>query len=149
MWCYASLWACTKKGVWWQLLLLLLLPLLLLLLLQPASTSVLFCVNRGAAFLGLTQQGMSSTLAAPTGLRHSSRALRSWWTVGSSLLTALLLTACAVLCRFRRGGKKGHVQLAYKLSPRGCAGRIHPQWIPQLQLHMATTGCQSVLLASR
>lgn len=52
-------------------------------------------------------------------------------------------------CRYARSGKKGRTELAYKLSPRGCAGRVHPQWIPQLQLHMAATGCQSVLLASR
>lgn len=52
-------------------------------------------------------------------------------------------------CRYARSGKKGWTELAYKLSPRGCAGRVHPQWIPQLQLHMAATGCQSVLLASR
>jgi hypothetical protein len=51
--------------------------------------------------------------------------------------------------RFKRSGKKGRVDLAFHLSPRGCAGSVHPQWIPQLQLHMAATGCESVLLASR
>jgi hypothetical protein len=53
------------------------------------------------------------------------------------------------ILRFKRSGKKGRVDLAYHLSPRGCAGSVHPQWIPQLQLHMAATGCESVLLASR
>ena len=83
-------------------------------------------------------------------LAHSFGTLRLWQadTCTQQLVMATIGPAYAA-CRFARSGKKGRTELAYKLSPRGCAGRVHPQWMPQLQLHMAATGCQSVLLASR
>jgi len=67
----------------------------------------------------------------------------------SSVILDSRSLSCCFACRYGRSGKKGRVDLAYKLSPRGCAGRVHPQWIPQLQLHTLATGCQSVLLVSR
>lgn len=54
-----------------------------------------------------------------------------------------------LLNRSKRKGKKGRVHVAYGFNARGPAQRVHPQWVPQLQMHMLATGCQSALLVSR
>jgi radial spoke head protein 9 len=46
-------------------------------------------------------------------------------------------------------GRKGSVRLRYSLSDGGPVERMLPGWLPQLQLHMLTSGCQSALLLSR
>uniref|UniRef100_A0A383WDU8 Uncharacterized protein n=1 Tax=Tetradesmus obliquus TaxID=3088 RepID=A0A383WDU8_TETOB len=56
---------------------------------------------------------------------------------------------CPFAFRSKRKGKKGKVHVSFGFNARGPAQRVHPQWVPQLQMHMLATGCQSALLVSR
>lgn len=68
----------------------------------------------------------------------------------ASVIIIAAMCAHVDACRHKRGGKKGALRaVSFAFSPRGCAARVNPQLVPQLQLHMLATGCQSVLLASR
>jgi hypothetical protein len=45
--------------------------------------------------------------------------------------------------------RKGRPRTKYVVNDRGPRQRLLPMWVPQLQLHMASSGCHSALLVSR
>jgi hypothetical protein len=61
----------------------------------------------------------------------------------------LISLAARCTCRQQSKGRKGSIKLKYSLSDGGPVAKPLPGWVPQLQMHMLATGCQSVLLVSR
>ena len=57
---------------------------------------------------------------------------------------------CPFLMKGRRRGRKGRPVVDYAMTS-SCvpAGRLKPQWVPQLQFHMLCSGAASALLVSR